>query len=92
MSAQAVSRITALLALNAEMLRNYLPQPEEGIEEEIDEVIDSEEYRVDLVEQYQNQLTEHEGELLVAGDMNAIFEYLRSKLDRPTGGDEAGSG
>ena len=80
MSAQAVSRIAALLALNAEMLRGFM-DPEKG-----------EEYRVDLVDQYRNQLTDQEGDILVSGDMNGVFDYLQSKLDRPTGGDEAGSG
>jgi hypothetical protein len=45
-----------------------------------------------MVDQYRNQLTDQEGEILVAGDMNGVFDYLKSKLDRPTGGDEAGSG
>lgn len=80
MSAQAVSRITALLALNAEMLRDFM-DPDDG-----------EENRVDLVSQYSNQLTEEEGELFVSGDMDAIFKYLGSKLERPTGGEEGDPG
>jgi hypothetical protein len=84
MSAQAVSRIAALLALNAEMLRNYLPGT--------DGSDDNEEARADLVEQYENQLTQKEAELLVAGDLNAVFQYIQSHLERPLGGDEGDPG
>jgi len=80
MSAQAVSRIAALLALNAEMVRDFL-DPDDG-----------EENRVDLVSQYSNQLTEEEGELFVSGDMNAIFKYLGSKLERPSEAEAASPG
>ncbi len=97
MSVQAVSRIAALLALDADKLRDFLPNA--------DGSDDNEENRADLVHLYRHQLDggaaddggsvagsrtadTTETDLLLDGDMNAIYQYVAAHLPRPVNGDQ----
>jgi hypothetical protein len=80
-----MSRIGALLALDAELLKSYI-RPAEG-EEDVNE-----ENRAYLAHLYRNQLTDAEGELITDGDMNAIFAYIAEHLEKPTNGEDTGGG
>lgn len=91
MSVQALSRITAMLALDAEMLQDFIPT----FNEDGDDI--NEEKRAELVEAYSSQLFGNEiKDLLAAGDLNAMFQFLSSNLDKtiPTGTetDDGGTG
>lgn len=83
MSVQAMSRIGALLALDAELLKSYI-RPAQGPDE-------NEENRAYLAHLYRNQLTDEEGELITDGDLNEIFAYIAEHLEKPTNGEETGS-
>lgn len=78
MSVQALSRITALLALDADELRDYIPTFNDD-DEDINEG-----HRAKLVEKYNSQLQGNEiKDLLADGDFNAIYQYLAANLERP---------
>lgn len=83
MSVQAVSRIAALLALDADALRSFLPKEDDG------GVDESEESRVYFVHHYRHQITEEEKAMLEGGDMIEIFEYIRAHLPKPVNGDQS---
>lgn len=88
MSVQALSRITAMLALDADMLRHYIPTFNED-DEDINEG-----RRADLVASYSSQLYGDEiKDLLASGDFQRIFQYLADHLEKPMpGGSEADDG
>lgn len=78
MSVQTLSRIAAMLALDADMLRRYIPTFNSD-EEDINEG-----HRAALVEAYGPQLYGDEiKDLLAAGDLNRIYQYLASHLEKP---------
>lgn len=90
MSVQAVSRIAALLALDAELLRDYVPRFQEDdydCEEDLNE-----ENRAHLVHLYRHQLTSEEGDLISAGDMNKVLEYIADHLEKPVNGESTQGG
>lgn len=78
MSVQALSRIAALLALDADQLRDYIPTFNDD-DEDINEG-----NRAKLVEQYSSQLYGDDiKDLLAEGDFNAIYQYLADHLEKP---------
>ena len=78
MSVQTLSRITAMLALDADMLADYIPTYNDDDEDT------NEANRAKLVESYNSQITDSGiKDLLAAGDFNEIFQYLASHLDKP---------
>ncbi len=79
MSVQAVSRIAALLALDAEVLKQYLPE-------------DNEEYRSDFAHLYRGQLTGQEKTMVAGGDVQEIFQYLADHLPKPVNGEDPEGG
>ncbi len=100
MSVQAVSRIAALLALDAELLRDYVPKfadpdadndQEEDLDYDPDEDL-NEANRANLAHLYRHQLTEDEGQLIADGDANEILRYIADHLEKPVNGESAGGG
>ena len=90
MSVQAVSRIAALLALDAEELKNYVPK---YADDDVDQEEDlNEENRSYFAYLYRNQLTSDESQLIADGDMNATFEYIAAHLEKPVNGEHTGGG
>ncbi len=90
MSVQAVSRIAALLALDAELLRDYVPKFKEDdydCEEDLNE-----ENRARLAHLYRHQLLSEEGDLIAAGDMNKVLEYIAVHLEKPVNGESTQGG
>ncbi len=85
MSADAVSRITAMLALDGNLLADYLPDP--AADDAANEI-----RRLDFVARYANILTSEEIALMEAGDIGAIFGFLGANLPRPVGHDQGGGG
>ncbi len=85
MSVQAMSRLGALLALDAEMLQSYI-LPAAGAADV------NEDYRANLAHLYRNQLTDAEGTLIEQGDMNKIFTYIAEHLEKPVNGEATGGG
>lgn len=89
MSVQAVSRLAALLTLDVDTLRDYVPRfadDDEDQEEDLNEA-----NRAHLAYLWRNQLTDEEQILVTAGDMNAILVYLAAGLERPVNGESTGS-
>jgi len=85
MSVQAVSRIVALLALDAEQLKKYVPR---YAPDDYDQETDlNEESRSNLAYLYRHQLTDDERELIAAGDLNATARYLADHLEKPVNGE-----
>lgn len=90
MSVQAVSRIAALLALDAEQLRDYVPRfSEDDLDGEEDL---NEENRAHLAHLYRHQLTAEESELIAAGDMNQTLAYIADHLEKPVNGESIEGG
>lgn len=90
MSVQAVSRIAALLALDAELLRDYVPKFKDDdydCEEDLNE-----EKRAYLAHLYRHQLTSEEGDLIAAGDMNKVLAYIADHLEKPVNGESTQGG
>jgi len=85
MSADAVSRITAMLALDGNLLAGYLPDPAA-------DDADNELRRIDFVTRYAKILTPEEITLMESGDFAAIFGFLAANLPRPVGEDQPGGG
>ena len=83
MSVQAVSRIAALLALDADLIKEYMPVYEDDEEEEDL----NEENRAHLAHLYRHQLTDEEKDLISGGDLNAVFQYIADHLEKPVNGD-----
>lgn len=90
MSVQAVSRIAALLALDADLARDYVPKYADDDYDEEDDLNESN--RADLANAYANQLTSDEITLIADGDMNATLQYLADHLEKPLGSEDAGGG
>ena len=88
MSVQAVSRIAALLALDAEMARDYVPKYADDDYDQEDDL--NETNRANLASSYSSQLTSDESTLISDGDMNATLQYLADHLEKPVGGEDAG--
>lgn len=88
MSVQALSRIAALLALDAGQLRDYLPSFND-YDEDVNES-----RRAALVESYGSQLQSQEiKDILASGDLNKVFLYLAAHLEKPMpGGDQTSDG
>ncbi len=90
MSVQAVSRIAALLALDADLLKDYVPK---YADDDYDQDTDlNEANRAQLAHLYRNQLTQEESDLIAGGDANATSQYIAAHLDRPVNGGAAGGG
>ncbi len=88
MSVQAVSRIAALLALDAELLRDYMPK---FADDDYDQEEDlNEANRANLAHLYRHQLTSEEGELIADGDANQTLQYIADHLEKPVNGESAG--
>lgn len=88
MSVQAVSRIAALLALNADQLRKYVPKFED---DDFDQENDlNEAHRANFATSYGPQLTDEERQLIADGDMNAVLRYLADHLEKPVDGESTG--
>ncbi len=85
MTVQAMSRLGALLALDAELLQSYI-LPADG-EKDLNEA-----KRAELAHLYRHQLTDDEGSLIAQGDMNGIFAYIAERLEKPVNGEETGGG
>ncbi len=90
MSVQAVSRIAALLALDAELLRDYVPK---FADDDYDQDVDlNEANRANLAHLYRHQLTAEESQLIADGDANQTLGYISIHLERPVNGEAAGGG
>jgi hypothetical protein len=90
MSVQAVSRIAALLALDADQLRKYVPS---FADDDYDQEEDlNERNRAYFAHLYRHQLTDEESELIAAGDMNATLRYLADHLEKPVNGESTKTG
>ncbi len=88
MSVQAISRIAALLALDAELARDYVPKFADDDYDEDDDL--NEASRANLAHLYRQQLTTDESQLISDGDMNATLQYIADHLEKPVNGEEAG--
>jgi hypothetical protein len=85
MSVQAVSRIAALLALDAEQLKKYVPA---FAEDDYDQETDlNEANRARFAYLYRHQLTDQEREMIAEGDMNATVRYIADHLEKPVNGE-----
>lgn len=75
MAVENVSRIAALLAVDANALNDFL---------------NSETARISFIEGYQKrgEIDANEVATLSSGDMTEIFNYLNAHLPRPAGEDE----
>ena len=85
MSVQAVSRIAALLALDADVLKKYVPKYADDDEDKEDDL--NEKYRARFAHLYRHQLTDNEIKLIEAGNLNRIFRYLANHLEKPVNGE-----
>ncbi len=90
MSVQAVSRIAALLALDAELTRDYVPKFADDDYDQDEDL--NEENRAHLAHLYRHQLTVEESQLIADGDMNANLQYIADHLEKPVNGEEPGGG
>ena len=91
MSVQAVSRIAALLALDVDLARDFVPKFADDDYDQEDDL--NEKNRADLAHLYRHQLTEDESQLIADGDMNQILLYIADHLERPVNGESTeGSG
>lgn len=90
MSVQAVSRIVALLALDAELLRDYVPKFADDDYDQEDDLNESN--RAHLAHLYRHQLTSEESQLIADGDANANYQYIADHLEKPVNGEAAGQG
>lgn len=88
MSVQAVSRIAALLALDADLLKKYVPKFKDKDYDQENDV--NEKHRSRLAYLYRHQITAEESDLIVDGDMNAVLKYLADHLEKPVNGEETG--
>ena len=85
MSVQAVSRVAALLALDADEVKKYVPRFEDN---DYDQEVDlNESHRSYLAYLYRGQLTDHERQLIADGDLNKVFLYLADHLEKPVNGE-----
>ncbi|MCG8461182.1 MAG: hypothetical protein MI919_33265 [Holophagales bacterium] len=90
MSVQALSRLAALLTLDVDLMRSYVPcYAEDDYDQEEDL---NEPQRASLAYLWRAQLTGEEQALVSAGDMNAILGYLAAGLERPINGESAKGG
>ncbi len=90
MSVQTVSRIAALLALDADMAKNYVPRYADDDYDEEDDL--NEQNRANLAASY-NDLTSEEVDLIADGDMNANLAYIATHLDgKPVDGEDPSGG
>ncbi len=91
MSVQTVSRIAALLALDADLVKDYVPKYADDDYDQEDDL--NEQERADLAAAYGNDLTSEESDLIADGDMNATLNYLAEHLDgKPVDGEDPGDG
>ena len=89
MSVQTVSRLAGLLALDADLLKDYMPKyADDDADQEDDQ---NEKNRADLAHLYRHQLTGEESELIKEGDMNRTFQYLADHLEKPVNGESTGA-
>ena len=90
MSVQAMSRLAALLALDVELLKDYVPT---YAKDDLDQEEDlNESKRARLAYLYRHQLTGPEKDLVADGDMNAVLRYIADHLDKPVNGESAKGG
>ena len=90
MSVQAVSRIAALLALDADLIKKYVPKYDDDDCDQEEDL--NEQNRARLAYLYRGQLTDDEKDLISAGDCNAIFQYLADHLEKPVNGESTEKG
>ncbi|MEM8931247.1 MAG: hypothetical protein AAGE94_08725 [Acidobacteriota bacterium] len=90
MSVQAVSRIAALLALDVDMVRDYVPKYADDDYDQEEDL--NEEKRSYLAYLWRGQLTEDEKALVADGDMNAVLQYLANHLEKPVNGERIHGG
>ena len=81
MSVQAVSRIAALLALDADLARDYVPKYADDDYDQEEDL--NEANRSSFASSYGSQLTSDESELIADGDLNAVLQYLADHLEKP---------
>ena len=90
MSVQALSRLAALLTLDVDTMRDYVPKYADDDYDQEDDL--NEANRAHLAHLWRAQLTENEKQLVTDGDMNAILGYLAAGLERPVNGESTDSG
>ncbi len=90
MSVQALSRLAALLTLDADMVRDYVPKYADVDVDQDDDLNESK--RAELAHLWRGQLEDDEQQLITAGDMNAILSCLAAKLEKPVNGESTEDG
>lgn len=89
MSVQALSRLTALLTLDVDTMRDYVPKYADDDYDQENDLNESK--RARLAYLWRGQLTEEEQGLVTAGDVNAILAHLAIYLERPVNGESTQS-
>ncbi len=89
MSLQALSRLAALLTLDADLIRDYVPRYADDDFDQEDDLNESN--RANLAHLWRNQLTDDEQQLIADGDMNAVVGVLAG-LERPVNGESTEDG
>ena len=89
MSVQALSRLSALITLDVDMMRDFVPGYADGDKDQEEDL--NEEKRAYMAYLWRHQLTDAEQALVTAGDMNAILEYMAAGLERPVNGESTHS-
>ncbi len=90
MSVQALSRLAALLTLDVDLMRDYVPKYADDDYDQEDDLNESK--RAHLAHLWRAQLTEAEKRLVADGDMNATLGYLAAGLERPVNGESVDPG
>lgn len=90
MSVQALSRIAALITLDVDTLRDYVPKYADDDYDQEEDLNES--HRAHLASTWSGQLTEEEQTLVANGCMNAILLHLSIYLERPVDGESTHSG
>ena len=90
MSVQALSRLAALLTLDVDLMRDYVPKYADDDFDREEDLNEGE--RARLAYLWRAQLTEEEQQLVSAGDMNEILGYLAAGLERPINGESTKTG